>query len=150
MAFRFPLQAVLQARRSYERREELRLAIITAYLHQLRREFEDLSQQKIMTHRRLTERLREGMIACQYQFEMASMAAIAERQRLMAIEIAKAERRRAAQERAYREAQKSRKTLENLRDRQWAAYRQVQLRRDQQQVDDLFAIRLAFRDEPVI
>lgn len=142
MAFRFSLQPVLRLRQSYERREELRLATIVAYLSQLRNELEGVLRERFAASENLAARLQAGMISSEYQFELAGLARLWERQHHIVQQIAQAERDRALQEQSYREAQKRRKILENLRARRLAAFRQVQARREQQQLDDVFAVRL--------
>lgn len=140
MAFRFSLQAVLRLRQSYERLEELRLTMIIAYLGQLRRQLEELLRHRTLAADELVARLQQGMITSEYQFELAAISTLADRQKVLVEQIARAEQQRAAQERAYREAQRRRQILENLRSRQLDSYRLVQARHDQQRLDDLYAL----------
>ena len=143
MAFRFPLQVVLRVRQSLEQRERLRLALLTGYIHQLRLQSETLNEQRAQAWTNLTERLQDGIVGAELQFETACMAAFVDRQKTLLAKIANLEKERTEQERSFREARKKRKVLENLRGRMLDTYRQIQGRRDQQQMDDMFAIRSA-------
>jgi flagellar export protein FliJ len=57
--------------------------------------------------------------------------------------IAKLEDLRQRQLEMFRKAQQQRKILENLRERQFAAYQLILARREQQQMDDRFLITRA-------
>ncbi|MGO9271843.1 MAG: flagellar export protein FliJ [Terriglobia bacterium] len=141
MAFRFPLQALLKLRLGYEERERLRLAAVISRLHRLRSQYESWQKQKQMAEVKLSEQMRAGMVAVEFHFAQASLEAEDRRLKLVLAEIAKVEQLRQAQQAAYVEAQKKRKILERLRERQAEAYRLVEDRREQQRQDELFAIR---------
>ncbi len=141
MAFRFPLQALLKLRLGYEERERMRLAAVISRLHQLRTQYESWQQQKQMAEIKLSQQMRTGMIAVEFHFAQASLEAEDRRLKLVVAEIAKVEQLRQVQQAAYLEAQKKRKILERLRERQAEAYRLVEERREQQQQDELFAAR---------
>ena len=141
MPFHFSLQPVYRLRQSLEERERLRLAMIIGYLNQLNQLVEHLDQEKLRVSRGLEERLKAGMTAGELQFELARVAAFEQQKKGVRLQIAKLEEQRAAQEQAFREAQRKRKIVENLRDLKLELYRQEEARREQQRVDDLFGRR---------
>jgi len=141
MAFRFPLQALLKLRLGFEERERLRLAAVISRLHQLRSQYEAGQQQKRAAEIKLMQQMRAGMIAVEFHFAQASLEAEGRRLKLVLAEIAKVEQLRQAQQAAYLEAQKKRKILERLRERQAEVYRLEEDRREQQRQDELFTIR---------
>jgi len=141
MPFHFSLQPVFRLRQSLEERERLRLAVIIGYLNQLNQLVEHLDQEKRRIASGLEERLKTGMAAGELQFELARMAAFEQQKKGVRLQLAKLEEQRAAQEQAFREAQRKRKIVENLRDLKLELYRREEARREQQRVDDLFGQR---------
>ena len=141
MAFRFSLQAVLRLRRSYERRERLRLEIITRRRLHTRQQIDELKSEILEANDRLARTLQAGMPAVELHLEVAQANARAKRQEVLAEQLAKLTQEHRAQQVAYQHAQQQRQIIENLRDRLFAIYQQVQARREQQQLDDLFLIR---------
>ncbi len=141
MPFHFPLQPVFRLRQSLEERERLRLAVIIGYINQVNQLIEKLDREKLRVSNGLEERLKAGMAAGELQFELARKAAIEQQKKALRQQLAKLEEQRAAQEQAFREAQRKRKIVENLRDLKLELYRQEEARREQQRVDDLFRLR---------
>ena len=141
MAFRFSLQAVLRLRRSYERRERLRLEIITRRRLHTQQQIAELKSEILGAKDRLARTLQAGMPAVELHLEVAQANARAKRQEVMAEQLAKLTQEHRAQQVAYQHAQQQRQIIENLRARLFAIYQQVQARREQQQLDDLFLIR---------
>jgi flagellar protein FliJ len=144
MAFRFPLQALLRVRQSCEERERLRLALLNNQIGRLLQEREILNQKRVLAWTQIFNALGTGMSGAELQFELASMAVLGHRQEELRNQIAKLQQERIAQERSFREAQKQRKILDNLRERRLRDYLQVRGRREQQQVDDMFMVRRSF------
>lgn len=143
MPFHFALQPVLRLQQSLEDRERLRLGLIIAALNKLNQHCHRLDQQKLQLANGLAERLQAGMAAAEIHFERARLAAIGQQKNNLLQQKDKLEQQRAAQEQAFREVQRKRKTLESLRDRKLERYRQFQQRREQDRVDDLFGLRRA-------
>jgi flagellar protein FliJ len=141
MAFRFPLQALLRVRQSCEERERRRLALLNTQIGRLHQKHESLNQEKASAWTQISHSLRAGMSGAELQFEMASMATRAYRQEELRKQITRLQQERIVQERSFREAQKQRKILDNLRERKLRNYLQVRGRHEQQQIDDLFALR---------
>jgi flagellar protein FliJ len=141
MPFHFSLQPVFRLRQSLEERERLRLAMIIGYLNQLNQLIEQLDQEKLRVSSALEKSLKAGMTAGELQFELARMAGIEQQKKSVRLQITKLEEQRAAQEQAFREAQRKRKIVENLRDLRLELYRREEARHEQQRVDDLFGQR---------
>ena len=141
MAFRFSLQAVLRLRRSYERRERLRLEIITRRRLHTQQQIDELKSEILGAKDRLARTLQKGMPAVELHLEVAQANVRAKRQEVMAEQLAKLTQEHRAQQVAYQHAQQQRQIIENLRARLFAIYQQIQARREQQQLDDLFLIR---------
>jgi flagellar export protein FliJ len=142
MAFRFPLQALLRVRQSYEERERRRLALLNTQIGRLQQEHEILNQEGVSAWAQISLGLKAGMSGAELQFEMASMTTRAYRQEELRKQIARLQQERIVQERLFREAQKRRKILDSLRERKLRDYLEVRGRQEQQQVDDLFMVRL--------
>ncbi len=138
MAFHFSLQAVLRYRESFERRERLRLQVITREVAKARQQGEEAKQERVRAVGELRQKLRLGLRVAELQFEMACDRARARRIVAIREHVLKLEELRVRQLEAFRKAQQGRKILENLRDRQFAAYRLIRDRREQQQMDDRF------------
>jgi flagellar FliJ protein len=140
MPFRFSLQTLLRYRESLERREHLRLQIVTREVIQARHHCEQAKQDRAKVLEELAKKLRQGMTGAELHFELACDRARVRRLAAWKEHLAKLEDLQRRQLDAFRKAQQQRKILENLRDRQLAAYRLVQNRRTQQQLDERFLI----------
>jgi len=140
MPFRFPLQALLRFRESYERRELLRLEIVSRELTAAREHTARAIRDREQSLKHLASRLAAGMTASEFQFELASDRTRVRRITACQEEARKLEDLRRRQLDAYLKAQQQRKILENLRDRQISTYKLVQNRREQQQLDERFLI----------
>ena len=140
MPFRFTLQAVLRWRESFERREQLRLQIVTRELFKARNERNRAKSDRESAIAAFQLSLRKGMNSAEMQFELASDRA--RKRQIVALNdhYSKLEDLRRRQLEAFRKAQQQRKILENLRERQLAAYRLTLARRQQQQMDDRFLL----------
>jgi flagellar export protein FliJ len=140
MAFRFPLQAVLRFRESFERRERQRLQVITREVIKARQEYAEAKQDRATALDGLASDLGRGMTVVELRFELDCDRARLRRVAGLAEHVVKLEELRVRQLGEFRKAQQHRKILENLRDRQLTAYRVVQDRRTQQQLDERFLI----------
>ncbi len=142
MSFRFTLQPVLRLRKSYEQLERQRLEIVTHQLAQLQEEYAELRKEKAAAAEALAQRLAAGLTGIELQFELACDQAREKRQMALTKEMAAVSQQRQSRIVAFRRAHQKRQIVENLRNRQLEAYEQVEARREQQQLDDLFLIRL--------
>jgi flagellar biosynthesis chaperone FliJ len=86
------------------------------------------------------KRLHNGMKVMEMRFELASDRARLRQISVMNDHSTKLEDLRRRQLEVFRKAQQQRKILENLRERQYAAYQLIQARRDQQEMDDRFLL----------
>ncbi len=141
MAFHFTLQPVLRFRQGLEERERQRLLLVNSRLAEKRRELDDLKQGRLLAAGSLAEAMQAGMPASDFHFQTTSIVTQARREEIVMKQIAELERQCLEQQAVYREAQKQRKILENLRDRQLEIWRLDQARREQQRLDDLFMLR---------
>ena len=143
MPFRFPLQAVLRLRESFERRERQRLEAITRELVKAQQQREQAKLARANSLVQLQKKLQQGITAAEMQFELASDRARVRQIASSNDRVSMLEDLRRRQLEVFRKAQQQRKILENLRDRQLAAYRLVQSRREQQRTDDRYLIAQA-------
>jgi flagellar export protein FliJ len=141
--FRFPLQAVLRLRESFERRERQRLEAITRELVKAQQQREQAKLARANSLVQLQKKLQQGITAAEMQFELASDRARVRQIAAINDRVSMLEDLRRRQLEVFRKAQQQRKILENLRDRQLAAYRLVQSRREQQRTDDRYLIAQA-------
>ena len=142
MAFHFSLQAVLRYRESFERRERLRLQIITREVVKARQHWEEAKAERLQALSESKRNLRRGLLGAELQFELACDSMRIRQITARKEQFLKLEELRVRQLAAFRKAQQQRKILENLRDRQFAAYRLIHDRRTQQQLDERFLILL--------
>ena len=138
MAFRFSLQALLDLRKSYERQERLRLEMLTHQISQLRHQLETLGREKIIGRECLVQNLKEGLFGAEIRFNTDREAVWEQRRDSLLQRMAELEEQRRLQLGVFQKAQQLRKILENLRDRREQLYRQIQARREQQLIDELF------------
>jgi flagellar protein FliJ len=150
MAFRFSLEAVLRLRRSYEQRERLRLLALSSAIARLRTALEETKIEEQRVVQRQQESLAAGTSGAELHLLQISLGQQAERRRIIQEQIVRVEQQVEAQQLAYREAQKNRKILENLRDRQLSIYELEQNRREQQALDDLFNMRRSHNSDETL
>jgi flagellar export protein FliJ len=137
---------MLRLRQSEERRELLRLGALATRLAYLRQAQQTAHQERLEAVERLNEQMQGGTSAVEYEFDLAVLARQAQREQDLAQQVRSADQRYALQQAAFREAQKNRKVLDNLRERGLEAYRREQEKNEQKQTDDLFGMRLGLRD----
>jgi flagellar FliJ protein len=145
MPFRFSLQALLRFRESLERRERLRLEIVSREVVQARQQCEQAKQEREKGLEALAQKLRQGMNGAELHFELTCDRTRIRRLLALKEQLLRLENLQRLQLDAFRKAQQQRKILENLRDRQLAAYRLAQNRRAQQLLDERFLILHAGR-----
>jgi len=144
MPFRFPLQAVLRCRESFERRERQRLQVITREVVRAKQQRDQAKLDRANALNHLQKKLHEGLRAVEMQFGLACDRAYVRRITAWNEKVTKLEDLRRRQLEIFRHAQQQRQIMENLRNRQLAAYRLLQDRRVQQQLDDRFLISQRF------
>jgi flagellar FliJ protein len=143
MPFQFSLQAVLRCRESFEQRERQRLQMITREVVKSKQQEEETTRDRANALAETQKKLHQGMTAVEMQYELACDRVRIRKITALNENIAKLEDLRQRQLEMFRKAQQQRKILENLRDRQFAAYQLILARREQQQMDDRFLITRA-------
>ncbi|MGA2073191.1 MAG: hypothetical protein ABSH52_06760 [Terriglobia bacterium] len=141
MAFRFPLKALQRLRAIYERREGQRLAALTLQLFTAQKQLAALKQGQIEEAGSLSKNLQSGMTGAEVQFQVVCSAARLRRIRLVGQLVESLSRQRQGQLTEYRQARQNLEVITRLYERQLAAYRRTQARREHQQATDMFLIR---------
>jgi flagellar export protein FliJ len=141
MAFRFTLKAVLRVRESLEKAELQRLQAIASQVAGTRAEIESLDAGMETVRRQAREAVAVGVSGAELQFDALRETAYQGRRAALLKKLEELEQLRRAQQQRYTQARQQREILSNLRQRQLAAYQFEQLRREQQQADELFLIR---------
>ena len=140
MAFRFSLHAVLRLRSSFERRERQRLQMITREVVKAQGQRDEAKLDRVTALSEFQKKLRQGMNSAELQFELSSDRARLRRIAALSDQFTKLEDLLRRQLEVFRKAQQQRKILENLRERQLAAFHLIETRREQQQMDDRFLL----------
>jgi flagellar export protein FliJ len=142
MAFHFPLEAVLRLRLSQERRERLRLDIIVSEILHTRAQLTQISETSLQSRREFQEQLGDTLTGAEIQFASGRIEAIQAARISLQARLAELDERRAAQIKMYLKARQHREIIENLRQRKLDLYRIEQTRREQQELDDIYLMRL--------
>ncbi len=140
MPFQFPLQAVLRCRESFERRERQRLQIISREVIKAQQQWERARVERANALSGLQQKLRKGSTAGELQFELFCDHARVRRIAAWYERLSKLKELQHRQIEVFRHTQQQRRIIENLRERQRAAYLLLQDRRTQQQMDDRYLI----------
>jgi flagellar FliJ protein len=141
MAFRFTLEAVLKLRLSFERLERNRLLLISAALARVREALASLARDFDALETGTLAKLAAGITSAELEVDRRIQQSFRERRAALQKREAELAAKLALQQRAYQNAKNRREILEELRDRRLAQYRAEQLRREQQQLDELFLMR---------
>ena len=141
MAFRFPLKALQRLRAIYERREGQRLAVVTLQLFAALKQLAALKQGWIEEAGSLSKSLKRGMTGAEVQFQVICSASRLKRIKALAQLVESLSRQREGQLAEYGEARQNLEVITRLYERQLAAYRRAQARREQQLATDTFLIR---------
>ena len=141
MAFRFPLKALQRLRAIYERREGQRLAAVTLQLFTAQKQLATLKLGQTNEAGSLSKSLQLGMTGAEVQFQVVCSASRLKRIKVLAQLVESLSRQREGQLAEYREARQNLEVITRLYERQHAAYRRTQARREQQQATDMFLIR---------
>ncbi|HTR48877.1 MAG TPA: flagellar export protein FliJ [Verrucomicrobiae bacterium] len=143
MPFHFTLAPILRLREGLEKLELRRLQAIAAQIVQVGAEIAAIDAETEMARREILEQAAGGITGA--ELHAAALAELVRNDRRAALEAKRVEleQERAVQQTRYTEARRRREILENLRQRQLAAYQLEQSRREQQRIDELFLIRRA-------
>lgn len=141
MAFRFSLESVLRLRVSYERQEQARLERAAQHLYAAKERCASLKKEKATLEETFRGAMSRGIDASDLHYYLAAKSGL---------ETAEAEALRAAEEAwkvwneqrtKFLHARRDREVIASIRLRQHQEYVLEQNRREQQQIDDLFAMR---------
>ena len=141
MAFRFALESVLRLRVSYERQEQARLELASQNLYAAREKCDVLKKEQSTLEANFRKMMADGMNTSDLHFYLSSK---------LGLEVAEAQATRAAEEAwklwneqrlKFLRARQDREVIASIRQRQHQEYVVEQNRREQQQIDDLFAMR---------
>lgn len=145
MPFCFPLQAILELRRSQEHQHELRLRAIHQQIAKIRHFLDHLQRQIVLIRNDEAERLQQGAAAAELRFTFLCEQSVNRQVQRAETDLARLNSLREQQQRIFQQARRERETLENLRDQQLAEFTLDRVRRQQRSLDDLFLLRRAFR-----
>jgi flagellar export protein FliJ len=148
MPFHFSLNGVLRLRESLEKAELQQLRAIAAAVASGRAELDSLDK-NIETARRWTldATATRGLTGAELHFEVLRDGVLQAVRSSLAEKLAGLERQREEHQLCYLHARQQREILSSLYQRQLAAYRLQQARREQQRLDELFLIRSNFTPE---
>ena len=141
MAFRFALESVLRLRVSYERQEQARLELATQHLYAAQEKCAALKKEQSALEANFRTAMAGGMDTSDLHYYLSSKAGL---------EVAEAQADRAAAEAwklwneqrlKFLRARQDREVIASIRERQHQEYVVEQNRKEQQQIDDLFAMR---------
>lgn len=141
MAFRFALESVLRLRVSYERQEQARLELATQHLYAAREKCAALKKEQSALEANFRTTMASSMDASELHSYLSSK---------LGLEVAEAEAAHAEadasklwneQRTKFLRARQDREVIASIRLRQHQEYVVEQNRREQQQIDDLFAMR---------
>lgn len=147
MPFQFSLRALLRLRQTYEKRERMRLALLNAAYSRLEQEYEEARRQKRLGVEQLGNRLRDGIFGSELRAAAAAVQQSADRQLQLREQMEAVKLQARKQTELFLEAQKERKILDSLRERELRAYELDENRREQQGIDDLFVQRRRFQPD---
>jgi flagellar export protein FliJ len=147
MAFHFSLDPVLRLRHGQERAERLKLEAIISEQAQARERLREVTENSLELHRQFQQRLIGGMAGSELQLETVRETSVNSVCSGLLTRLLELEQRRVAQAHIFYKVRQSREVLDNLRLRKLNLYRIEQGRREQQELDDLFLMRQANRNE---
>lgn len=141
MAFHFSLDVVLRVRQGLERQQELLLREANRHLMTLEQQVEELNTSLLAAARQELQQLAAGLSAAELHFDLLCRSALLERRCVLEKDAVKARAARDIQAASFRQARQQREVIETLRQRQFGIYRQLEARKHQREVDDLFLLR---------
>jgi flagellar export protein FliJ len=141
LPFRFSLDSVLQLRKSIEKRAEISLMSAQLEVARVRHRIDELTGEMAKACQEREQVLRNSTSANCLQAKQAeiSTAIAAKQTTLETLKTVKLQRDN--QMKAYKAAHRDRQALTDLRTQQKNMYEQEEMRRQQKQLDDLFASR---------
>ncbi len=141
MAFRFALESVLRLRASYERQEQSRLELAAQRLYAAQEHCEILKKEKLSLEENFRRLMQAGAESADLHYYLASKAGLEVAEIEAARAFTEAKKLWAEQRIQFLQARRDREVIASIRQRQHEQYVLEESRREQQQIDDLFAMR---------
>jgi len=137
MAFRFRLDTLRRLRGSLEKREKLRLMLLTGRMAQLQQMIASLESERRGARQQFEQQLAVGMLSGEVRFATAVEAVRDLRRTHLLLQAEDMEKQCQAQQVAYINARRAHELLVLLRGRAWDLYQLKERRREQQRLDEL-------------
>jgi len=141
MAFSFSLESLLRLRASQERQEQARLQMVAQRMFSAQARCESLAKERVELEDKFRVTLKAGMATAELYFHLAARSGLdsadAEAKRVLA----EARKQWNEQRTRFLKSRRDREVISSVRDRQYQEFLTNQTRREQQQIDDLFAMR---------
>ena len=144
MAFQFPLESLLRFRQSLERQQEILLQQANFQAAELRRMIAALERAAGEIRASNATDLRAGTCAAELHFNALRLSMLAERRLKIEAALVQAEERCALRRQALQHSRQQREIIDSLRKRQLHSYEDLQKKREQRRLDDLFLLRRDF------
>jgi flagellar export protein FliJ len=141
VAFRFPLASVLRLRTSIERRAEMSLKATQLEVARARRRIDELTDEMAKACQDREKTLRISTPANRLLAMQLEINAAIEAKQILFDTLQTLKLQRDTQMKVYQTAHNGRQVLTDLRAQYRDLYEQEELRRQQKQVDDIFASR---------
>ena len=141
MPFRFTLESVLRLRVSHERQEQAKLELAAQHLYAAREKCASLKREHDALEENFRKIMSAGMDASELHFYLSSKTGLITAEAEAEREAAEAQKLWNEQRLKFLRARQDREVIASIRHRQHQEYMVEQNRREQQQIDDLFAMR---------
>lgn len=141
MAFRFGLESVLRLRASYERQEQAHLELATQHLYAAREKCASLRKERLTLEEAFRSAMLNGIDTSELHYHLSAKAGLDVVEAEAAHSLAETTKRWTEQRTKFLHARRDREVIASVRQRQHQEYVLEQSRREQQQIDDLFAMR---------
>ncbi len=141
MAFRFALESILRLRASLERQEQTRLEMAARQVYSARERCESLEKERIDLEEKFLISMKAGIESSDLHFHLSARSGLEFAQLEAERALVEAQKRWNEQRTKFLQARRDREVMASIRERQHAEYVTEQARREQQQIDDLFAMR---------
>jgi len=143
MAFQFALDVLLRVRQGLERQQELLLREANHQVSRLEQQVDELNACLLAGAQQELRQLASGMSAAELHFALLCRSSLLGQRRSLEKDVVEARAARDLRAASFRQARQQREVIEALRQRQFELYQQVEGRRHQRAVDDLFLLRRA-------
>jgi flagellar export protein FliJ len=141
MEFQFGLQALLRVRESFERKEELKLAVAIGELKRLKMMLASVREELASIGDQISNLLARGTTGADLHLLCFEKMLLERREQALAQIVSTALKEVQQQQVRLHEARQKRKVLEDLREKQLALFLLAEGRKDQQRLDDTFLMR---------